>query len=622
MCGIFGIVSNVAFDRKGLGVLVRHSQQRGKDSSGLFVLDGGACRVFRADYRIARLLKEVNPRAGNLVMGHSRLITNGLSDNQPVVREGICVLHNGIIVNEDAAWQTAARPRQLQIDSEVIAAIVVTCLEKGMSLADAADEVLRTCIGVVACALAVPSRGELCLFSNNGSLYLGEKDGNHYFSSESYPLDALGCSGVRQVKEPVVLAMPATSAEISIDDRRSGRLDLIPKLAKASAEERLLRYDVPKVRRCTRCILPETMPFISFDAQGVCNYCRNYKARNAPRPKEELFKLAEPYRRATGNDCIVPFSGGRDSCYALHLVVKELKMKPVAYTYDWGMVTDLGRRNVSRMCSMLGVENIIVAADIERKRRNIAMNLKAWLKSPHLGMVSILTAGDKHFFRHVETIKKQTGISMNLWGVNPLEVTHFKAGFLGVPPDFEEKRVYSHGMMKQLRYHALRFRAMLESPEYFNSSLWDTLSGEYYRSFTNKSDYYHIFDYWRWDEKQIDETLTKEYDWERAVDTNTTWRIGDGTAAFYNYIYQWVAGFTEHDTFRSNQVREGDIGREEALTLVLDENRPRYPNIKWYLDALGMDFTETISVINRIPRLYSAEHIAQSSGSPELAINR
>ncbi len=620
MCGIFGIVSNSAFDRKGLGELVRHSQQRGKDSSGLFVIDGGSCRVYRADYRIARLLDEVQPGSGGLVMGHSRLITNGLTDNQPVVRDGICLVHNGIIVNEEDAWKRAGRPRQFQIDSEVIAAIVASGLEKGLSLQGAANEVLRTCIGVVACALAVPSRGELCLFSNNGSLYLAEKEGRHYFSSESYPLEKLGCSGVHQVKEPVVLAIPASNSELSIDDRRTGRLDLIPRLSTASAEERLLRYDIPQVKRCTRCILPQTMPFINFDKEGVCNYCRNYKVRNAPRPKEELFNLAEPYRRAIGNDCIVPFSGGRDSCYALHLVVKELKMKPVAYTYDWGMVTDLGRRNMSRMCSMLGVENIIVAADIERKRSNIAMNLKAWLKSPHLGMVSILTAGDKHFFRHVETIKQQTGISMNLWGVNPLEVTHFKAGFLGIPPDFEEKRVYSHGAMKQLRYHALRVKAMLESPGYFNSSLWDTLSGEYYRSFTNKSDYYHIFDYWRWDEGQIDETLTTQYDWERAVDTNTTWRIGDGTAAFYNYIYQSVAGFTEHDTFRSNQIREGDICRQDALSLVLDENRPRYPNIKWYLDVLGMDFSETISVINRIPRLYASERVSPASGSPELAV--
>jgi hypothetical protein len=346
------------------------------------------------------------------------------------------------------------------------------------------------------------------------------------------------------------------------------------------------------------------MPYIRFDNSGICNYCHHYKPRNNPKSVDELFKLVEPYRRANDNDCIIPFSGGRDSCFGLHLIVKELKMKPITYTYDWGMVTDLGRRNISRMSATLGVENIIVADDIAKKRRNIEMNLKAWLKSPNLGMVSILTAGDKHFFRHVETVKKQTGISLNLWGVNPLEVTHFKAGFLGVPPDFEEERVYSHGALKQLRYQWLRFKAMMESPSYFNSSLWDTLSGEYYRSFNSKTDYYHIFDFWRWDEKTIDDTLINQYDWETAPDTKTTWRIGDGTAAIYNYIYYTVAGFTEHDTFRSNQIREGDLTREEALALVEDENLPRYPNIKWYLDAVNLDFKEVIKVVNSIPKMY------------------
>ena len=278
-------------------------------------------------------------------------------------------------------------------------------------------------------------------------------------------------------------------------------------------------------------------------------------------------------------------------------------MRPVTYTYDWGMVTDLGRRNISRMCGELGVENIIVADDIHKKRDHIARNLRAWLKSPHLGMVSILTAGDKHFFAHVETMKKQTGIGLNLWGINPLEVTHFKAGFLGVPPDFEEERVYSHGAMKQLRYQSLRLRAMLQSPGYFNRSLWDTLSGEYYRSFTEKSDYFHVFDYWRFDEREVEAALDL-YDWERAPDTQATWRIGDGTAAFYNYVYYTAAGFTEHDTFRSNQVREGDLTRAEALDLVKIENQPRYANIKWYLDAIGLEFESTVKTVNAMQRVY------------------
>ena len=605
MCGIFGAISSGSRAHTIVRSLAKHARQRGRDSSGLLVHTSGAYQISRAEYDIDRLLARTEWRNADLVMGHSRLITNGLSDNQPVVRDGAVLLHNGIIVNADEVWSSLKAPRQLEIDSEAILGVALDQLQAGERIETIPSAVFKKCRGVANCALAFPRLGKMLLFSNSGSLFVGEENGGCVFSSERYPLDQLGVRNVRQVgQQPEVVDIPV-SDDIGITDHRIPRQNLIPTLGKCAVEESLLQYPRPKLRRCTRCILPETMPYIEFDAEGVCNYCHHYRLRNKPKPKEELFRLVEPYRRKEGADCILPFSGGRDSCYGLHLVVNELKMKPITYTYDWGMVTDLGRRNISRMCAALGVENIIVAADIAQKRRNIAMNLKAWLKAPDLGMVSIFTAGDKHFFQHVQTVKKQTGILLDLWGINPLEVTHFKAGFLGVKPDFAEKRVYMHGISKQLNYQSLRFRAMLKSPGYFNLSLWDTLSGEYYRSFQEKEHYYHIFDYWRWEEKTVDKAL-EEYDWELAPDTKTTWRIGDGTSAFYNYIYYTVAGFTEHDTFRSNQIREGDLSREEALQLVEDENQPRYPNIKWYLDAIGFDFKSTVEVINRIPKLYAA----------------
>lgn len=603
MCGIFGIVSDSAVDHGDLKSLAKHAEQRGRDSSGLLICTDHGYEIHRADYRLPRLLDEVSLETSSVVMGHSRLITNGLADNQPVVYEDVCVLHNGIIVNDASVWDEIDRPRKLTIDSEVIAAIAVDHLSAGNELQELPQRVFDLCQGVVACAVAVPHLGKLCLFSNNGSLFMGTKASAIYFSSEKFPLESVGCTGIEEVRECRLVDIPESDTDFTVTDRVERTVNIIPGLLTSSGEEKLLSYQLHSLRRCTKCLLTETMPFISFDSEGVCNYCLNYQPRNHPRPIEELFELVKPYRRKGEPDCIVPLSGGRDSCFGLHLIVKELGMTPVTFTYDWGMVTDLGRRNISRISAELGVENIIIADDIEKKRHNIAMNLRAWLKSPNLGMISILTAGDKHFFRHLETVQAQTGVGLNLWGINPLEVTHFKAGFLGVPPDFEEERVYSHGVMKQLRYQSLRFKAMLHSPGYFNRSLWDTLSGEYYRSFTTKSDYFHIFDYWRWNENEIDDTLLA-YDWERAPDTKTTWRIGDGTAAFYNYLYYTVAGFTEHDTFRSNQIREGDLTRDEALDMVLEENAPRYQNIKWYLDVLGLDFTDVITTVNRIPKLY------------------
>jgi len=606
MCGIFGSICVNDNNKHEIKTLVYHARQRGRDSSGIIYFNNGKYHVNRADYDVLKLLKKVRPLSYKIVFGHSRLITNGLSDNQPVIRGDICVLHNGIIVNEAEIWKNINLTPNLKIDTETIAAIAEDHLSHSLGVDSLPGKILSLCKGTVSCALILGRLGKLVLFSNNGSLYAGKSAKGFYFSSEEFPLTKIGCTGIRQLINDnfLIIDIPASEDQFPVNDDNIRKENLIPQLGQIKSEECLLIHNTPELRRCTRCILPETMPFISFDENGVCNYCKSYKMRNKPRPKEELFKLVEPYRREHGSDCILPFSGGRDSCYGLHLAVNELKMKPVTYTYDWGMVTDLGRRNISRMCARLGIENIIVADDISKKRRNIAINLAAWLKSPHLGMISILTAGDKHFFRHIETIKKQTGISLNLWSVNPLEVTHFKAGFLGIPPYFEETRVYSHGAMKQLRYQRLRLKAMLKSPGYFNSSLWDTLSGEYYRSFASKNDYYHIYDYWRWDERIIDDVLLNEYDWERAPDTNTTWRIGDGTAAFYNYIYYTVAGFTEHDTFRSNQIREGEMTRQRALELVEDENRPRYPNIRWYLDSINFDFTDTIKIINSIPRLY------------------
>ena len=608
MCGIFGVIGTNHQSQADFKKLAAYARQRGRDASGLILQNGDSYLVKKENVDVLRLLRTADFGTAKLKIGHSRLITNGLEDNQPVVRDGFCLVHNGIVVNETDVWKRIDVERKFTVDSEAILGVAIHELAKGLEITALAEKIMTTCVGTMSCALVLPRIGKLLLFSNNGSLFFGHKFDSTYFASEKYPLEQLGCRDIQQVKRTSLL-IDIDKGDIEETVHNSKRAEnLIPKFNVVSGEEKLLKMPDLELTRCTRCILPHTMPFIKFDAQGVCNYCHNYKSRNKPKPKDELFDLVESYRKPYGSDCIVPFSGGRDSCYALHLIVNELKMKPVTYTYDWGMVTDLGRRNISRMCDALGVENIIVAADINKKRRNIALNLKAWLKSPNLGMVSILTAGDKHFFKHVETVKRQTRIELNLWGVNPLEVTHFKSGFLGIPPDFEGERVYTNGALKQARYQLRRLNAMLASPGYFNSSIWDTLSGEYHRSFTKKTSYFHIFDYWQWNETLIDNTLA-EYAWELAPDTSTTWRIGDGTAAFYNYIYRTVAGFTEHDTFRSNQIREGEITRQSALALVHEENKPRYLNIKWYLDALGMDFNETISTINSIPRL------SQNNGS-------
>jgi hypothetical protein len=687
MCGVFGFVDWIDGRPPGsyFGPIVtelgRAAEHRGKDSSGLVLQHVGhdGVSVFKGNLRIGELLgsAEVSKafrqfiaraaavrRGTVLAMGHSRLVTNGSQlhddNNQPVLKDGIIGLHNGIITNDAAIW--ARHPdlsRQYEIDTEVMLALIGSGLRRGRSIAEAVGTASREVVGTYSMALLFPDRARLALASNHGSLYFltNARDCLAFASEEStldnvraiLPTEVQGELQVTQVAphDCVVVSLDRFQLEVHrnggapsrhaapgkafaeadsaveiapVEIRRyvvAGRrprqelvldTEVLARAPEARSESRLLEYwtdRIRQLRRCSRCILPETFPFIAFDADGVCNYCHGYAPKNQPKPLTELAALIEPYRSPDGRaDCIVPYSGGRDSTYALHVIKTELHLNPIAFTYDWGMVTDLARRNIARVCGKLAVEHIIVAADIYRKRDNIRRNILAWLRKPHLGMIPLFMAGDKYFYYYASKVAKQTGIRLNIWGINPLENTDFKVGFLGVPPDFQKKRIYSLSVSRQFRLFGNVARAVLTNPAYANRSLLDSIGSFFSRSIMPHHDYFHLYDYVRWDETEIEKVMFDVYDWERACDTDTTWRIGDGTAAFYNYIYCTVAGFSEHDTFRSNQIREGELSREAALALVERDNRPRYPTIKWYLAIVGLEFDPVIKRINAIPKLY------------------
>ncbi|HEY5125076.1 MAG TPA: glucosamine 6-phosphate synthetase, partial [Ignavibacteria bacterium] len=188
-------------------------------------------------------------------------------------------------------------------------------------------------------------------------------------------------------------------------------------------------------------------------------------------------------------------------------------------------------------------------------------------------------------------------------GENLLETTNFKTGFCGIKPKFGNSNTYSLSLNDKFKMIAHYGKQYLINPAYINSSLFDTLdSFKSYYLIQHKN--LNIYNYIKWDEKVITDVLINEYNWETDPGTRTTWRIGDGTAAFYNYIYYMVAGFTENDTFRSNQIREEDLVREEALELSKIENKPRWDSIQWYCRTIGIDFNNTLNTINQIPSLF------------------
>ena len=453
MCGIFGIISSrTKFDSQDFKNLALLSRERGKDSSGFVILKKNTYFVERYNQDIKSCIKNILPRLENFAIGHSRLITNSTPDNQPIVRKGVICIHNGIITNFKEIFLKFKLEKKFSIDTEIIPVLIDYFLKKNNDLDKAINQVIAECKGIINCAVVIPKLGKVILFSNNGSLYVGKKGKSNYFASEKYFLKNLKCNDIQQIYRKVLDISESKEIIIEHEGKKEIRKDFVPALQKNSELEKMLIYENHNLKRCSKCILPATMPFIFFDEKGVCNYCNNYKKKNFVKyTSEEINSFFETiFTFKNQPNCIIPLSGGRDSCFALHLAKKKFNLKSISYTYDWGLVTDLARRNISRMCSELDVENIIFADDISKKRNFIKKNVSAWLKKPHLGMVNLFTAGDKHFFRHVHTIKKRTGIHLDFWGINPYEVTHFKSGFLGVPPEFDSKDVFVSGLFKQL----------------------------------------------------------------------------------------------------------------------------------------------------------------------------
>ena len=99
-------------------------------------------------------------------------------------------------------------------------------------------------------------------------------------------------------------------------------------------------------KRCRRCIMPATFPGITFNRQGVCNFCASY----VPRPALGKEKLREVLTAQSGTsyDCLVPVSGGKDSTYLLYYAIKVLGLSVIAFNYDSGFQLQLARENEYR----------------------------------------------------------------------------------------------------------------------------------------------------------------------------------------------------------------------------------------------------------------------------------
>jgi len=114
-----------------------------------------------------------------------------------------------------------------------------------------------------------------------------------------------------------------------------------------------------------------------------------------------------------------------------------------------------------------------------------------------------------------------------------------------------------------------------------------------------------LYNYEPWNEKEIIKVLNEKYNWQDDISYGKNqWRMGDGQTAFNNYVYYTLAGFSEYDNFRSNQIREGLISRNEALKLCEEDNKIKYTTLKNFSEIIGFNLDNVLSKIANLPKLY------------------
>lgn len=134
------------------------------------------------------------------------------------------------------------------------------------------------------------------------------------------------------------------------------------------------------LRTCSRCMTPETHETVTFDDEGVCNVCRQHEhkktAINWTERKADLDKLVAEYKGKFAYDCIVPFSGGKDSTFTLHYLVKTYGLKPLVVQFDHGFMRPRLEENNVRTFKKLGVEVLSFRPNWHVVRRTMLESLK------------------------------------------------------------------------------------------------------------------------------------------------------------------------------------------------------------------------------------------------------
>ncbi len=337
------------------------------------------------------------------------------------------------------------------------------------------------------------------------------------------------------------------------------------------------------LRSCKRCLLVETHDTVVFDEEGICNICRNAEHKKEKIDWEvkerEFVQILGEYRGKYAYDCIVPFSGGKDSAFTLYALATRYKLRPLVVCFDHGFMRPTVLANTERTIRTLGVDFLKFRVSWKVVRRLMVESLRrkgdfCW--HCHTGIFS---------FPMQMAIKFD--VPLVIWGQPN---TEYNAYFKTDEPELVDEKRFN-------RYINLGITAEdmlgmvggditerdLEPFRYPSKEALKTLG---YRSICLGS-------YIPWDVKTQVEIVKKELGWEEDV--------VEGIPESYGYekIECYLQGIRDYLRFikrgmgRTNHlacidIRDGRLSREEGLNLVGQHDGKRPASLDMFLKMVGM----------------------------------
>ena len=325
------------------------------------------------------------------------------------------------------------------------------------------------------------------------------------------------------------------------------------------------------MNRCKICVLPETFPGISFDEEGVCSYCQNFKGREnldakKERARKRFEKLVQEHRAKSSYDALMCYSGGKDSTYTLSLLRRQYGLDVLAVTYDNGFLPQQTLRNIRRVSDELGMDHILYRPRFHLMKKIFASCAEEDIYPPQTLMraSTICTS--------CMAIVKFSALRMALEKDIPFVVFGWSPGQIPVASAIMKNNPAIIEVMQRATFDPL-YSLVGEGirPYFLEEKHFD---GSY--NFPYNISPLVFLDY---DEEEILKDVA-ELGWERPqdIDANTSNCLLN---SFANVVHRTRHGFHPYVFEMAKLVREGYLTREEALAKIEEpENRETVEAVK------------------------------------------